>query len=646
MPPSEYRMTHPDISGVWKASLEAFTLVYEAKGWELLIDDDDVVQYPAPLRFRDVWTSTARYEYGDLVDRLNVAYIAKVTNINLPPESNPSTWEDVPGQAGGGSVAGVFDPVDFGADITGAADSTTAFVAAFAAAHILGGDVVPSPGIYRLDGQVPFPNDGGTPVAKIKAMRFHGRGTTTSGRNDDPLGGVILDCRYNGAGGCFDSRAGGGIEIFALTFMNGALSSPPTTPFLFTTNTSLKVHDNEFFGNSSKIGTDCDQDAIILGGTAAGAADMTVTSPFQGYGSYVRSNYFNHIRRGVLGQVYCNAVQIEDNTFWQACGSGLANGAAIEFFGDTGSPDVGNVIMGNLIEVPAYPYGIKLKNAVNNTIAFNNLYDPGDDNVGAYYMDSGSEVNLIIAGYHADFKLAMVEEASVVGKNTYLTTHQGQPSLWRSPQRFDEPVVFHGPITVSGGESAPFLVQPESSQPAGAILFIVRKAVADGGTDLFYIIQTGEFIVNGPQAGVVTFGTNMAFENLGRTWHAINSGGSGGGMKIDSGTGGSFVDMVGFAVRGLSYADGSEKYRIGPTLAGGDMGISFGPSRDTFIYKTSVGIPVLATDQPFKIGRTTTAARPSAATVEAGGVMFDTDLGIPIYSNGASWRKFSDNTAA
>lgn len=546
---------------------------------------------------------------------------------------------------GGGPV---FDPAAsvFGADITGATDSTAAFTAAFAAAHILGGDVAPSPGIYRIDGQVPFPNDGGTPLAKIKAMRFHGRGTTTSGRNDDPLGGVILDCRYNGAGGCFDGRASGAVEIFGLTFMNGALSAPSTTPFLFNTNTVLKIHDNEFFGNSAKVGADCDQDAIVLGGTAPGSSDMTVTSPFQGYGSYVRSNYFNRIRRGVLGQVYCNAVQIEDNTFWQSCGSGLTNGAAIEFFGDTGSPDVGNVIMGNLIEVPGYPYGIKLKNAVNNTIAFNNLYDPSSTNVGSYYMDFGAQFNVVMAGYHDDNRPGLVEEASVVGQNTFLVWHQGQPSLWRTPQQFDDPVVFRNQVVIAGGGAAPLIIQPEVSQPDGNTLFFVRKAVADGGAEIFYVVQNGGFFVGGAQAGNMTFGTNMAFETLGRTWHAINAGGSGGGMKIDSGTGGSFVDMVAFAVRGLSYADGSEKYRIGPTLAGGEMGISFGSSRDTFIYKTGAAVPVLATDQPFKLGRTTTAARPSAATVEAGCAMYDTDLGIPIYSNGASWRKFSDDTAA
>ena len=39
-----------------------------------------------------------------------------------------------------------------------------------------------------------------------------------------------------------------------------------------------------------------------------------------------------------------------------------------------------------------------------------------------------------------------------------------------------------------------------------------------------------------------------------------------------------------------------------------------------------------------RIGTTTTAARPAAATAGAGAHMFDTTIGKPIWSDGAAWR--------
>jgi hypothetical protein len=45
-------------------------------------------------------------------------------------------------------------------------------------------------------------------------------------------------------------------------------------------------------------------------------------------------------------------------------------------------------------------------------------------------------------------------------------------------------------------------------------------------------------------------------------------------------------------------------------------------------------------------GAIATASRPTAATAGKGAMIFDDTLGIPLYSDGTTWRKFSDNTAA
>lgn len=49
---------------------------------------------------------------------------------------------------------------------------------------------------------------------------------------------------------------------------------------------------------------------------------------------------------------------------------------------------------------------------------------------------------------------------------------------------------------------------------------------------------------------------------------------------------------------------------------------------------------------PAQLDSVTTAGRPSAVTSGEGAIIYDTDLNTPIYSDGAVWRKFSDDTAA
>ena len=41
---------------------------------------------------------------------------------------------------------------------------------------------------------------------------------------------------------------------------------------------------------------------------------------------------------------------------------------------------------------------------------------------------------------------------------------------------------------------------------------------------------------------------------------------------------------------------------------------------------------------PMQLMAYTTAARPTPAAAGVGGVIYDSTLGLPIYSNGSSWR--------
>lgn len=271
-----------------------------------------------------------------------------------------------------------------------------------------GGGVLMLPeGTIRCDGQISLPftlDASGAPIQP--PVTIVGTGAWASGRGSSiaqtPIGGTMLDLRYAGAGAAkFLTRGFGRLTVRGVTFTDLGLSS---VPFFKTTNTTVDIQGNAFIGNPSKRNQTCDQDAVILGGNTTptgGDFDLTDNGPFQGYGSIVAGNWFNRVRRVVFGQTYCNGVVIRDNTVWQACGSNLADGACIELnSGTTANSVFGNVITGNLVEVGAYPYGIKLDQAQDNTVAANNFYDQSATTIAYIYAASGAaKYNNLALGY-------------------------------------------------------------------------------------------------------------------------------------------------------------------------------------------------------------------------------------------------------
>ena len=271
-----------------------------------------------------------------------------------------------------------------------------------------GGTLLLPVGHLRADSQIdiPFTLDP-TGAPQQPPIRLVGAGAWSSGRGSgvahDPYGGTNLDLRYDGAGAAkILTRGFGRLEITGMTITDFGLSS---LPFLKTTNTVVHVHGNAFIGNPSKKGTQCDQDAIVLGGSnvpASGDFDLTDNGPFQGYGSIIEGNWFNRIRRIVHGQVYSNGSIIRDNTAWQFCGSNLTGGACIEINpgASAGSSAFGNVISSNLIEVANYPYGILIDYAQGNTLSQNNFYDQQTTTLAYIRMNSANaKYNTILAGY-------------------------------------------------------------------------------------------------------------------------------------------------------------------------------------------------------------------------------------------------------
>lgn len=294
----------------------------------------------------------------------------------------------------------VFNVRAYGAKGDGSTDDTSAVNAAFAAAYAAGGGVIYfPPGTYLIAGALTIPNDGAAqpkqPPYRIEGASMDGN---SSGWGGSPSHGSILVMTETAdALGKIDTRGGGYMEIDHVSFMD---TDSDAVPFIFTTNTILHVHDCSF--TSSQTGTANVQDAIILGGSNpahihTGDAD----SPFQGYGTVIRDNYFNRVRHAVVGNTYANAVQIVENTVGQGSGSSTAGDAPFVFVGYGPGADgtTGGYVSGNLMELHNYYYGVRLAQyAENFTMLGNNAYDQGANTVATYYLGTGSDTEIMSCG--------------------------------------------------------------------------------------------------------------------------------------------------------------------------------------------------------------------------------------------------------
>lgn len=222
-------------------------------------------------------------------------------------------------------------------------------------------------------------------------------------------------------------------------------------PFIYTTATRAYIGNDVFQGTTnSNPGSSifsCN-DAIILGGTSSVQPGTgTASDPFQGYGTVIENNYFDAIRRGVLGQTYANSIQILDNTWTPQSGSGLANGGAIDFEGvGSLSPDSGNYIAGNLIEDFAYPTGIYLHYASNNDLVGNAFWDNSSTTKQYVWCDStDGHMNVVDGSANFGGSVTFYQSGSLCGLTT---SRQAQSDVSTLPNGLNV-----GNLTVSGTPS-------------------------------------------------------------------------------------------------------------------------------------------------------------------------------------------------
>jgi hypothetical protein len=242
-----------------------------------------------------------------------------------------------------------------------------------------------------------------------------------------------------------------GIE--GITFLDGGSGH---SPFILTTNTTIKPRHCAFIGNTpaSTAGstiTPAGQDAIILGGTSQNL-DGSHNAAFQGYGTVIRDNFFNRIRRLVYPRTFCNGVVIRDNTSWTQCGAG-SDAAAIDIDGGTGT-DAGNVVVDNTIEMGNYAYGVKAANAASNTLGPNNFYDSGAGVLAYYRMETLAVYNTIKSGQH-DAKPFVSQAAGVINEIRDYTAggtseYNGIVQFGRAPAVVDSSVNSFDTYSVTG----------------------------------------------------------------------------------------------------------------------------------------------------------------------------------------------------
>jgi hypothetical protein len=284
----------------------------------------------------------------------------------------------------------------------GVTDDTAALNAAIVDLYDAGGGTLVIDGTVLISGAVLLPNDGVIHEPRQPAIRITGTGYAVSGllRSGAPLPVHLgtLDMRYNASIAKIDTRGAGVLEIDSLVLLDGGSDC---APFIHTTSTLLRIHDVTFRG-TGYAATACN-DGIILGGTQSKTGeqvDGSETDPFSGYGTTIERNYFDRMRRAVVVQVFGNAIAIRDNYIQVGCGN--PTGAAIHFaVPNAQGCAYGNLVEGNIIEVPDYLYGIHLGGncARDNVIIGNECWDGDGTTTACVRFDSSSIDNILISGY-------------------------------------------------------------------------------------------------------------------------------------------------------------------------------------------------------------------------------------------------------
>lgn len=225
----------------------------------------------------------------------------------------------------------------------GVTDDTAALNALLQTVYAAGGGTIAVAGVLLCLGQVTLPNDGAT-ILSQPPIRI----TSASSAGNDgywrsaPIAAAkdALDLRYNAPIAKIITRGNGTFEVDHITIKNGGTD---TSPFIYTTATTLNFHDMTFSGSVNR------NDVFVFGGS--GPISNTITSAFQGYNTSVKNVFFDRIRKGAIFNGAANAIKFVENTVSLTCGTNettaitAATNATQSTFTITGHPwAVGDII--------------------------------------------------------------------------------------------------------------------------------------------------------------------------------------------------------------------------------------------------------------------------------------------------------------
>ena len=332
---------------------------------------------------------------------------------------------------------GIYDIRDFGAVIDGVTDDSAAVIAAIAACVAGGGGTVFFPiGKTLVNSQIVLPHDTIVPLRAPhqRPIVFAGASHYINGQSVGlGVGGSRILLNYQGSGDTNDAKiCTYGLASFTLRqiILQDTTAGPSETPFLYTTNTTLKIDDTvSILGTTA--GLTCQQDGIILGGKLKGGDFASTDAPFQGYGTTIEGTYFNNLRRAVYGRSYCSQILVRGCFFDKGCGSNLAASACVEFDGSFNfeteqAPNPLNFIEDNYIEVINYVYGIKLIKCNYTTVRGNGFQDgqTGVTFVAGVRLEQDCAYNYIHDNFCTN-GVTLSEDASSLGLNDLSSSSEG-----------------------------------------------------------------------------------------------------------------------------------------------------------------------------------------------------------------------------
>jgi hypothetical protein len=310
-----------------------------------------------------------------------------------------------------------------------------------------------SSGAYRCDSQLLIPNDGGSPQPKQPNIRFSGSGGgqnwySGADHGNGHANAAVLDLRYTGTGAKITTLGLGAFAMDNLLIKDGGGSN--TTPLFLTTNTTSAIRENTFWGSGNVA-----QDAIVLGGPNAHIGGA-ITDGFQGYGTNIMCNHFTQLNRGLYGRTYCNSINFNFNSFQNNVGT-----RAIESDGSANQNYSWNII-GNLIEMDVYSYGIYLGYIINAKCIGNDFWDVGNNHVADIYLsDAACTQGVFILGHHEGLlsgfivgNAASIATAAIIGsgKSALNSSNVSMASLPASdPHVVGQLWRNSGVVTVSAG---------------------------------------------------------------------------------------------------------------------------------------------------------------------------------------------------